>query len=111
MATDLEAAIAAALTAGEILAGAFGGRHQVRYKGEIDLVTQSDVEAEEAIVRAAAVCGLRTSMVQLRTSMCVATRERGMCALHRNDSRENLMSVEVIAFGSPRALCHRARGS
>lgn len=40
----------AALKAGHILAGLYHKPHQVRYKGEIDLVTEADVAAEKCIL-------------------------------------------------------------
>jgi len=45
-----EVAIAAAEAGGAILREHFGGELEVRYKGEIDLVTQVDTAAEAAIV-------------------------------------------------------------
>lgn len=43
-------AVQAALTAGHVLAGLYHKPHQVRYKGEIDLVTEADVAAERCIL-------------------------------------------------------------
>src|SRR5713226_7849434 len=48
---ELEAAVAAAHKAGALLLAAFGHAQQVRFKGEIDLVTEADEAAEAAIVR------------------------------------------------------------
>ena len=44
------AAIEAALAGGEVLRSHFGGKLEITYKGELDLVTQADTESEEAIV-------------------------------------------------------------
>ena len=49
MATELEVAIAAAEAAGEVLRSGFGGEQAVRYKGEVDLVTEVDERAERVI--------------------------------------------------------------
>jgi myo-inositol-1(or 4)-monophosphatase len=49
LATELEVAIAAAEAAGEVLRGDFGGEQAVRYKGEVDLVTEVDERAERVI--------------------------------------------------------------
>ncbi len=49
MNTELEAALGAAHAAGEALRDGFGLRRQVRYKGEVDLVTEMDERAEEII--------------------------------------------------------------
>ena len=38
--------------AGEILQAAYGNEHQVDYKGEIDLVTEVDVQSEQFILKA-----------------------------------------------------------
>jgi myo-inositol-1(or 4)-monophosphatase len=46
---ELEAALSAAKEAGEVLRKGFGGQHSVRYKGEVDLVTEVDEEAERVI--------------------------------------------------------------
>jgi myo-inositol-1(or 4)-monophosphatase len=46
---ELEAALGAARAAGEVLRDGFGLRRQVRYKGEVDLVTEMDERAEEVI--------------------------------------------------------------
>lgn len=46
---ELEAALGAARAAGEALRDGFGLRRQVRYKGEVDLVTEMDERAEEII--------------------------------------------------------------
>ncbi|HET7271378.1 MAG TPA: inositol monophosphatase family protein [Rubrobacter sp.] len=46
---ELEAALRAARAAGEVLRDGFGLRRQVRYKGEVDLVTEMDERAEEII--------------------------------------------------------------
>jgi len=46
---ELEAAIAAAEAAGEVLLSCFGQRQDVGYKGETDLVTEADERAEQAI--------------------------------------------------------------
>lgn len=49
MATELEVAIVAAEAAGEVLRHGFGGEQAVRYKGEVDLVTEVDERAERVI--------------------------------------------------------------
>ena len=49
MAGELEVAVAAARAAGEILRSGFGGEQSVRYKGEVDLVTEVDEKAEREI--------------------------------------------------------------
>ena len=49
MAGELEVAVAAARAAGEILRANFGGEQAVRYKGEVDLVTEVDEQAEREI--------------------------------------------------------------
>lgn len=46
---ELEAALGAARAAGEVLSEGFGLRREVRYKGEVDLVTEMDERAEEII--------------------------------------------------------------
>jgi len=46
---ELEVAVAAATAAGEVLRDGFGRRHEVRYKGEVDLVTEADEKAEQTI--------------------------------------------------------------
>ncbi len=42
-------AVAAAEAAGEVLRNGFGRQHQIEYKGEADLVTEADEEAERKI--------------------------------------------------------------
>ena len=49
MAEELEAALEAARRAGEVLREGFGAHHRVRYKGEVDIVTEIDERAEEVI--------------------------------------------------------------
>ena len=49
MAQELEAALEAARRAGGVLRDGFGTRHRIEYKGEVDLVTETDGLAEEAI--------------------------------------------------------------
>ncbi|MDQ3911350.1 MAG: inositol monophosphatase [Actinomycetota bacterium] len=49
MTRELEVAVAAAKEAGEILQNSFGQQQQIRYKGEVDLVTEVDEQAEQAI--------------------------------------------------------------
>ena len=49
MARELEAALSAAKEAGEVLRKGFGWQHSVRYKGEVDLVTEVDEQAEQVI--------------------------------------------------------------
>lgn len=46
---ELEVAVAAAMAAGELLRSSFGGEQKVRYKGEVDLVTEVDEQAERKI--------------------------------------------------------------
>ncbi|MBI4791808.1 MAG: inositol monophosphatase [Deltaproteobacteria bacterium] len=46
----LRTAVEAALDAGHILAGLYHQPHQIRYKGEIDLVTEADVASERCIL-------------------------------------------------------------
>ena len=50
LADVLEIAGKAALRAGKILRELYGKPHQIRYKGDIDLVTEADVSSENAIV-------------------------------------------------------------
>lgn len=49
MTRELEVAIAAAEAAGEVLRSAFGQRLDVEYKGQAELVTEADEEAEQKI--------------------------------------------------------------
>ncbi len=49
MTRELEVAVAAAEAAGEVLRNGFGRHHQIEYKGEADLVTEADEEAERKI--------------------------------------------------------------
>ncbi len=49
MTRELEVAIAAAEAAGEVLRDGFGRQHRIEYKGEADLVTEADREAERII--------------------------------------------------------------
>ena len=49
MSRELEAAILAAREAGERLRDAFGAEQAVRYKGEVDIVTEVDERAEQLI--------------------------------------------------------------
>jgi len=46
---ELEVAISAAKEAGEVLRGAFGKEQAVRHKGEVDIVTEADEQAEGVI--------------------------------------------------------------
>ena len=46
----LSVAIEAALTGGDILESYFGGEFEISFKGELDLVTQADVESEAAVL-------------------------------------------------------------
>jgi myo-inositol-1(or 4)-monophosphatase len=46
---ELEAAMSAAREAGEVLREGFGWQHFVKYKGEVDLVTEVDEQAERVI--------------------------------------------------------------
>ena len=49
MIKELEAAISAARVAGGVLREGFGLQHSVRYKGEVDLVTEVDEQAERVV--------------------------------------------------------------
>jgi myo-inositol-1(or 4)-monophosphatase len=46
---ELEVAVAAAEAAGEVLRNGFGQHQEVKYKGEVDLVTKADEDAEQVI--------------------------------------------------------------
>jgi myo-inositol-1(or 4)-monophosphatase len=46
---ELEVAIAAAEAAGEVLRDGFGQHQEIKFKGEVDLVTKADENAEQAI--------------------------------------------------------------
>jgi myo-inositol-1(or 4)-monophosphatase len=47
--SELEAALSAAKQAGEVLRAGFGAEHTITYKGEVDLLTEVDEEAERVI--------------------------------------------------------------
>jgi myo-inositol-1(or 4)-monophosphatase len=47
--SELEVALSAARRAGEVLRAGFGAEHAITYKGEVDLVTEIDEEAERVI--------------------------------------------------------------
>jgi myo-inositol-1(or 4)-monophosphatase len=47
--SELEVALSAAGRAGEVLRAGFGAEHAITYKGEVDLVTEIDEEAERVI--------------------------------------------------------------
>jgi len=49
LARELEVALSAAKEAGEVVRKGFGWQHSVRYKGEVDLVTEVDEQAEQVI--------------------------------------------------------------
>jgi myo-inositol-1(or 4)-monophosphatase len=49
MAREPEVAVEAARAAGELLRGSFGAKQTVRYKGEVDIVTEVDERAERVI--------------------------------------------------------------
>ena len=49
MTEELEVAMAAAKAAGDVLRRGFGRNQNVRYKGEVDLVTEADEKAEQKI--------------------------------------------------------------
>jgi myo-inositol-1(or 4)-monophosphatase len=49
LAEELEVALEAARRAGGVLRDGFGARPEVKYKGEVDLVTETDERAEETI--------------------------------------------------------------
>jgi myo-inositol-1(or 4)-monophosphatase len=46
---ELEVAVTAVKRAGEVLRNGFGQRQEVKYKGEVDIVTKADEDAERAI--------------------------------------------------------------
>jgi myo-inositol-1(or 4)-monophosphatase len=46
---ELEVAVAAVKAAGEVLRNSFGQHQEVTYKGEVDLVTKADENAEQTI--------------------------------------------------------------
>ena len=46
---ELDTALSAARRAGEVLRAGFGAEHAITYKGEVDLVTEVDEEAERVI--------------------------------------------------------------
>lgn len=50
MSKELDVAIEAAKAAGEVLRNGFGRQHQIEYKGEADLVTETDEEAERKVM-------------------------------------------------------------
>lgn len=52
LAEELEAALEAARRAGDVLRENFGARHRIRYKGEVDIVTETD-ERSEAVIKEA----------------------------------------------------------
>jgi myo-inositol-1(or 4)-monophosphatase len=47
--SEVEVALSAAKRAGEVLRAGFGAEHAITYKGEVDLVTEIDEEAERVI--------------------------------------------------------------
>ena len=47
--SELETALSAARKAGEVLRTGFGAEHAITYKGEVDIVTEVDAEAERVI--------------------------------------------------------------
>jgi myo-inositol-1(or 4)-monophosphatase len=47
--SELEAALSAAKQAGEVLRAGFGAEHAITFKGEVDLLTEIDEEAERVI--------------------------------------------------------------
>jgi len=49
MTSELETALSAARKAGEVLRTSFGAEHSITYKGEVDIVTEIDEEAERMI--------------------------------------------------------------
>ena len=49
MTSELEIALSAARRAGEVLRAGFGTEHTITYKGEVDLLTEIDEEAERVI--------------------------------------------------------------
>jgi myo-inositol-1(or 4)-monophosphatase len=49
MTNELEAALSAARSAGQVLRSGFGTEHSITYKGEVDLLTEIDEQAERLI--------------------------------------------------------------
>ncbi|MEW6637744.1 MAG: inositol monophosphatase family protein [Actinomycetota bacterium] len=49
MTKELEVAVEAVRAAGEVLRAGFGRERRIRYKGEVDLVTETDEEAERVL--------------------------------------------------------------
>jgi myo-inositol-1(or 4)-monophosphatase len=47
--SELEAVLSAAKQAGEVLRAGFGAEHDITYKGEVDIVTEIDEQAEQVI--------------------------------------------------------------
>lgn len=63
LANILEVAGKAALGAGKILRKLYGKPHQIRYKGDIDLVTEADISSENAIIAMLNKAPLRTEIL------------------------------------------------
>jgi hypothetical protein len=70
-----------------------------------------DVEVCFRLGRVLSCSNFENPSVQLRTSVCESTRERGGANSTGNDWRETVRSAAVFAFGPPRALCHRRGGA
>ena len=63
LANILEMAGRAALRAGKILRELYGKPHQIRYKGDIDLVTEADISSERTILAVLDKAGLHTEIL------------------------------------------------
>lgn len=63
MANILEAAGKAALRAGKILRELYDKPHQIRYKGDIDLVTEADISSENTIIAMLNKAGLQAEIL------------------------------------------------
>ena len=63
LANILEIAAKAALGAGKILKESYGKPHQIRHKGDIDLVTEADISSENAILAILNKAGLHAEIL------------------------------------------------
>mgnify|MGYP001106201012 CR=1 FL=1 len=63
LANILEIAAKAALRAGKILRELYGKPHQIRHKGDIDLVTEADISSENAILAMLDKAGLHAEIL------------------------------------------------
>lgn len=68
VAAIIAVAAEAALKAGRIIKDLYGGSFEVRYKGKIDLVTEADEAAEQAILAVLKKSGLRAMILAEETS-------------------------------------------